>query len=87
MEQSEIDNLIRMAWEDRTSFEEIYEQTRLTEADVIKLMRSQLKSSSFRMWRKRVSGRLTKHRKLFKYSRSKASKTNQNYKRYSEEPL
>jgi uncharacterized protein (TIGR03643 family) len=56
--------IIRLAWEDRTSFEEIEERTGFTEKQVIELMRRQLKPSSFRMWRKRVAGRVTKHRKL-----------------------
>lgn len=58
-----------MAWEDRTSFEEIYKSTGLSEAEVIKLMRKSLKPSSFRMWRKRVSGRITKHAEKFRQSR------------------
>ena len=61
--------VIRMAWEDRTSFEEIYKSTGLSEAEVIKLMRKSLKPSSFRMWRKRVSGRITKHAEKFRKSR------------------
>ncbi|PQJ28719.1 TIGR03643 family protein [Rubritalea profundi] len=61
--------VIRMAWEDRTSFDEIYKNTGLTETDVIKLMRKYLKPSSFRSWRKRVSGRITKHGKKFSQSR------------------
>jgi len=56
--------IIRLAWEDRTSFEEIEERTGLTEKEVIGVMRRELKPSSFRLWRKRVSGRVTKHRKL-----------------------
>lgn len=59
------DKIIRMAWEDRTTFDEIEKKTGLNEAAVIKLMRNELKPSSFRMWRKRVSGRITKHRKIF----------------------
>ena len=55
--------IIRLAWEDRTTFEEIEERTGLTEAQVIQVMRRELKPSSFRLWRKRVSGRITKHRK------------------------
>ncbi len=51
-----------MAWEDRTTFDEIREKTGFTEADVIRVMRRELKPSSFRMWRKRVTGRVTKHR-------------------------
>jgi uncharacterized protein (TIGR03643 family) len=58
-------HIIRLAWEDRTTFEEIRERTGCTEAQVIAIMRRELKPSSFRMWRKRVSGRITKHRKLF----------------------
>ena len=56
-----IDRIIEMAWEDRTPFEAIEEQFGLKEKDVIKLMRSNMKRSSFKMWRKRVSGRKTKH--------------------------
>jgi uncharacterized protein (TIGR03643 family) len=65
MTEAERSKIIRMAWEDRTTFDEIFEKTGLAEADVIKLMRTELKPSSFRMWRKRVSGRVTKHRKPF----------------------
>lgn len=65
MNQQEIDRIIRMAWEDRTTFDEIFEKTGFVEKDVIKLMRASLKPSSFRMWRKRVTGRITKHGKLF----------------------
>ena len=57
--------VVRMAWEDRTTFDQIKERTGLSEAEVIKLMRRELKPGSFRLWRKRVSGRITKHRKLF----------------------
>ncbi|MEO0942572.1 MAG: TIGR03643 family protein, partial [Cyanobacteria bacterium J06642_12] len=51
-----------MAWEDRTPFEAIEELYGLNEGEVIKLMRREMKPSSFRMWRKRVSGRKTKHK-------------------------
>ena len=57
--------IIRLAWEDRTTFEEIEKKTGLSEGEVIKVMRRELKPSSFRMWRKRVNGRITKHRKRF----------------------
>ena len=50
-----------MAWEDRTPFEAIDFQFGLKEKEVIKLMRSNLKSSSFKLWRERVSGRKSKH--------------------------
>jgi uncharacterized protein (TIGR03643 family) len=56
------DRIIEMAWEDRTPFEAIKVQFGLSEADVIKLMRRELKRSSFNLWRKRVnSGVSSKH--------------------------
>lgn len=57
----QIDRVIEMAWEDRTSFEAIEYQFGLKEEQVIVLMRNQLKPSSFKLWRKRVTGRATKH--------------------------
>lgn len=57
----DIDRIIEMAWEDRTTFEAIALQFGLIEKQVIALMRREMKASSFRMWRKRVSGRKTKH--------------------------
>lgn len=59
----EIDRVIEMAWEDRTPFEAINFQFNLSEQEVIQLMRTEMKSSSFKMWRKRVQGRATKHLK------------------------
>jgi uncharacterized protein (TIGR03643 family) len=56
-----IDRIIEMAWEDRTTFEAIAFQFDLTEPQVIELLRGEMKPSSFRMWRKRVTGRKTKH--------------------------
>lgn len=62
MTEKETDRIIEMAWEDRTPFEAIEIQFGYTEADVIKLMRKELKSSSFKLWRKRVnSGISSKH--------------------------
>lgn len=60
----ETDRIIEMAWEDRTPFEAIFFQFGITESEVIKLMRSELKRSSFERWRKRVhSGVSQKHLK------------------------
>lgn len=56
-----IDRVIEMAWEDRTPFKAIEIQFGLREKDVIALMRKEMKPSSFKMWRKRVTGRKTKH--------------------------
>ena len=60
----QIDRIIEMAWEDRTPFEAITFQFGLTEKEVIQLMKREMKSKSFAMWRKRVQGRKTKHIKL-----------------------
>ena len=56
-----IDRIIEMAWEDRTPFDAINFQFNLKEKQVIQLMRSNLKTTSFKMWRKRVTGRKSKH--------------------------
>jgi uncharacterized protein (TIGR03643 family) len=63
LSKAEKSRIIEMAWEDRTPFGAIEYQFGLSEDEVIKLMRSEMKASSFKMWRKRVSGRDTKHRK------------------------
>ena len=75
-----IDRIIDMAWEDRTPFEAISFQFGLNEKEVITLMRREMKSKSFAMWRKRVQGRKTKHLKLrdntvnrFKCTRQKST--------------
>ncbi|NQZ43943.1 MAG: TIGR03643 family protein [Flavobacteriaceae bacterium] len=62
--EAQVDRIIEMAWEDRTPFEAIEYQFGLAEKEVIKLMRSELKRSSFNRWRKRVnSGVSSKHLK------------------------
>ena len=60
----DIDRIIEMAWEDRTTFEAIEQQFGLKQQDVIKLMRKEMKPSSFKMWRQRTKGRRTKHAAL-----------------------
>lgn len=60
----DIDRIIEMAWEDRTSFEAIEMQFGLKEKEVIAIMRKEMKASSFKMWRKRTNGRTTKHAAL-----------------------
>lgn len=57
----QLSRVIEMAWEDRTPFSAIEHSYGLDESAVIKLMRQELQPSSFRLWRKRVSGRVTKH--------------------------
>jgi len=64
LSKEKISRIIEMAWEDRTPFDAIEFQFGLSEKEVIELMRKEMKASSFKMWRKRVSGRSTKHRKL-----------------------
>jgi uncharacterized protein (TIGR03643 family) len=64
LSQGDISAIIQMAWEDRTSFETIHERIGLSESEVIRLMRSELKSRSFIVWRMRIKGRATKHRAM-----------------------
>lgn len=85
----QLDRIIEMAWEDRTTFEAIEFQFGFPEKEVIKIMRGHLKESSFRLWRKRVnSGVSQKHLKKrsseisrFKCSRQKAISGNKICKR------
>ena len=84
----EIDRIIEMAWEDRTTFDDIFIQFGLKEQEVITLMREEMKPSSFKMWRERVQGRKTKHEKLrdfqegrFKCTRQRAITQNKISKR------
>ena len=88
LNEREIDRIIEMAWEDRTTFDAIEAQFGVNESQVIKLMRNNMKESSFKMWRKRVSNRSTKHlqkrdftKGTFKCSRQKAISFNKVSKR------
>ena len=64
LSEADLDRIIQMAWEDRTSFDTIRSQFGLTPGEVIKLMRQQLTEGSFKLWRKRTAGRRTKHQAL-----------------------
>ena len=64
--KSNIDEVIGMAWSDKVSFEEIKKKIGLTEKEVISIMRKNLKKKSYVVWRKRVRGRFSKHRKKTK---------------------
>lgn len=84
----QVDRVIEMAWEDRTPFDVIKIQFGLKEEQVIRLMRRELKRSSFKLWRERVQGRKTKHLKnrnndvnRFKCSRQKGISNNKIAKR------
>ncbi|EAZ79951.1 TIGR03643 family protein [Algoriphagus machipongonensis] len=84
MTEREVDRIIEMAWEDRTPFEAIKNQFGVSESEVIRLMRKELKERSFKMWRKRVnSGVSQKHLKKrseeisrFKCSRQRSISNN-----------
>ena len=64
---SNINRIIQLAWHDKTSFEEIKRELYVSEDKVIKIMRKYLKLRSFQLWRKRVSGRRSKHQKKSKF--------------------
>ena len=61
LKEADISRIIEMAWEDRTTFDAIEAQFGIGEQETIQLMRKHLKTSSFKLWRKRVTGRKTKH--------------------------
>ncbi len=79
LSEQDKDRIIEMAWEDRTTFDAIEYQFGLKEQEVIELMRKEMKPSSFRMWRKRVQGRETKHlqKREFTEGRHKSSRQRQ----------
>lgn len=85
----QIDRIIEMAWEDRTPFEAITFQFGISETETIAIMRTELKRSSFNLWRKRVnSGISQKHLKKrnpeikrFKCTRQKTISLNKISKR------
>lgn len=81
MQAQDLSRIIEMAWEDRTPFEAIEHLYGLNQSAVVVLMRQQLKPSSFKMWRKRVAGRKTKHLALrgFEFGRAYAAA---HYKHY-----
>jgi uncharacterized protein (TIGR03643 family) len=72
-----IDRIIEMAWEDRTTFDAIKFQFGLSEQEVITLMRAEMKPKSFKLWRKRVQGRKTKHSKLREFEKGRFKCTRQ----------
>ena len=61
MDHDSLNRIIEMAWEDRTPFDVIYKEFDITQSELERMMRNNLKPSSFKLWRKRVSGRKTKH--------------------------
>ena len=73
MNLKDIDRIIEMCWEDRTPFEAIEYQFGLKEKDAIKIMRTHLKSNTYKVWRKRVYGRKTKHDNLISSDRFKST--------------
>ena len=60
----DVNSIVEMAWCDKTSFDSIKLQTNLSETEVIKIMRSNLKKTSYQVWRERVYGRKAKHAKI-----------------------
>jgi uncharacterized protein (TIGR03643 family) len=73
--KTDIERIIEMAWEDRTSFDAIENQFSIKEDQVKEIMRSNLKKKSYKLWRERVNGRVTKHlkKRSFKVGRHKSS--------------
>ena len=63
MKEYSTSEVIAMAWSDKVAFEDITTLTGLSEAETIRIMRQNLKLSSFRLWRQRVTGRAAKHKR------------------------
>ena len=78
--ETEIDRIIGMAWEDRTTFDVIKDQFGINESEVIKIMRANMKPSSFKMWRERVHGRKTKHRAFAEKGQDRFVSPNQRHR-------
>jgi uncharacterized protein (TIGR03643 family) len=88
--EEQLDRIIEMAWEDRTSFDAIFNQFGLKESEVKVLMKKQLHFSSYKRWRARVEACATKHQSKrsgdisrFKCSRQRAISQNKISKRWS----
>ena len=64
---SDIDRIIALAWEDEVPFRAIKFQYNILEKDVIKIMRNNIKRSSFKMWRKRVTSRISRKSDRIQY--------------------
>lgn len=77
LDSATIDRVLEMAWEDRTTFDIIEQQFGLKEQDVIEVMRKHMKRSSFKMWRKRVTARKTKHAKKREFAVGRFKSSNQ----------
>ena len=75
LSQKDIDRIIEMGWEDRTTFDDIKFQFDLLEKEVIAIMKANLKRTSFLNWRKRVRGRKTKIQNLSERFKSKNQKS------------
>ena len=71
LSDADISEIVELGWRDEVTFDDIKTQTGLLEKEVIQIMRSHMKPSSFRMWRKRVSGRSTKHAAQFEKSQGR----------------
>ena len=72
LSQHDVDRIISMAWEDRTPFDAIYKQFNIKENQVRRILRRNLKLSSFIMWRERVKSRKTKHKSFSQADRFKS---------------
>ena len=77
LDTATIDRVLEMAWEDRTPFGAIEVQFGLKEQEVIEVMRRYMKRSSFKMWRKRVTARKTKHAKRREFDSGRFKSSNQ----------
>lgn len=77
LSQDDKDRLVRMGWEDRSTFDVIEQQFGLTPNEFVRFMRTQLDRKAYDRWRKRANtqGHLKHEKKRgFKTTRFKCSR-------------
>lgn len=88
LKDSDKDRIVRMAWKDRSAFDDIHKQFGLTPNEVEQFMRTQLEDKAYKRWRRKASeqGQL-KHRKIrspevdrFKCSRQRSDGSTKGWK-------
>ena len=55
--QSEISDIIQLAWDDQTDFSHITKIYEINEGGVKKIMKKNIKRKSYEIWRKRIAQR------------------------------
>ena len=62
--QTQIGDIIQMAWDDQTDFSHITKIYEINEGDVKKIMKNNIKRKSYEIWRKRINQRSAQRTQL-----------------------